>query len=134
MLNKDPTRFMQSLSRERQNRSSKRKALLAGWLLPYFLEKFLPACPQSLLVFSPRSSLAALCVFGFYIRLFREPSRLSRKGLLAVKLTKPQRIKVMFQSITKPHTYVNSTVRHFAQKKLVGLEKPFQIFLARLRL
>ena len=30
MLNKDLTRFMQSLSRERQNRASKRKALLAG--------------------------------------------------------------------------------------------------------
>ena len=29
---KDLTRFMQSLSRERQNRASKRKALLAGWL------------------------------------------------------------------------------------------------------
>ena len=31
MLNKDLTRFMQSLSRELQNRASKRKALLAGW-------------------------------------------------------------------------------------------------------
>ena len=30
MLNKDLTRFMQSLSRERQNRASQRKALLAG--------------------------------------------------------------------------------------------------------
>ena len=30
MLNKDLTRFMQSLSREHQNRASKRKALLAG--------------------------------------------------------------------------------------------------------
>ena len=30
ILNKDLTRFMQSLSRERQNRASKRKALLAG--------------------------------------------------------------------------------------------------------
>ena len=28
---KDHTRFMQSLSRERQNRASKKKALLAGW-------------------------------------------------------------------------------------------------------
>ena len=32
IFNKDLTRFMQSLSRERQNRASKRKALLAGWL------------------------------------------------------------------------------------------------------
>ena len=31
IFNKDLTRFMQSLSRERQNRASKRKALLAGW-------------------------------------------------------------------------------------------------------
>ena len=30
IFNKDLTRFMQSLSRERQNRASKRKALLAG--------------------------------------------------------------------------------------------------------
>ena len=30
MLNKDLTRFMRSLSREHQNRASKRKALLAG--------------------------------------------------------------------------------------------------------
>ena len=30
VLNKDLTQFMQSLSRERQNRASKRKALLAG--------------------------------------------------------------------------------------------------------
>ena len=30
ILNKDLTRFMRSLSRERQNRASKRKALLAG--------------------------------------------------------------------------------------------------------
>ena len=32
IFNKDLTRFMQSLSRERQNRAGKRKALLAGWL------------------------------------------------------------------------------------------------------
>ena len=32
IFNKDLTRFMQSLSRERQNRASKRKALLAGCL------------------------------------------------------------------------------------------------------
>ena len=31
IFNKDVTRFMQSLSRERQNRASKRKVLLAGW-------------------------------------------------------------------------------------------------------
>ena len=31
IFNKDLTRFMQSLSRERQNQASKRKALLAGW-------------------------------------------------------------------------------------------------------
>ena len=31
IFNKDLTRFMQSLSRECQNRASKRKALLAGW-------------------------------------------------------------------------------------------------------
>ena len=31
IFNKDLNRFMQSLSRERQNRASKRKALLAGW-------------------------------------------------------------------------------------------------------
>ena len=31
MLNKDLTRFTQSLSHERQSRASKRKALLAGW-------------------------------------------------------------------------------------------------------
>ena len=30
IFKKDLTRFMQSLSRERQNRASKRKALLAG--------------------------------------------------------------------------------------------------------
>ena len=35
IFNKDLTRFMQSLSRERQNRASKTKALLAGWLVPY---------------------------------------------------------------------------------------------------
>ena len=39
LLNKDLTRFMQSLSRERQNRASKRKALLAGWALFGFLQK-----------------------------------------------------------------------------------------------
>ena len=32
IFNKDLTRFMQSLSRERQNRASKRKALPAGWI------------------------------------------------------------------------------------------------------
>ena len=31
MLNKDLTRFVQSLSRVRQNRASERKALLTGW-------------------------------------------------------------------------------------------------------
>ena len=35
IFNKDLTRFMQSLSRERQNRASKRKALLAGWFSFY---------------------------------------------------------------------------------------------------
>lgn len=39
---------------------------------------------QSLLVVSPRCSLAALCAFGFIARLFRTPSRLSRKGPSAV--------------------------------------------------
>ena len=32
IFKKDLTRFIQSLSRERQNRASKRKALLAGWV------------------------------------------------------------------------------------------------------
>ena len=35
MLNKHLTRFMQSLSRERQNRASKRKGLLAGCIITY---------------------------------------------------------------------------------------------------
>ena len=37
MLNKDLARLMHSFSRERQNRASKRKALLAGWCaIPLF--------------------------------------------------------------------------------------------------
>ena len=39
MLNKDLTRFMQSLSREHQNPATKRKALLAGWEAPKLNEK-----------------------------------------------------------------------------------------------
>ena len=47
IFNKDLTRFMQSLSREHQNRASKRKALLAGWKpakcrKKYFPNHFLP--------------------------------------------------------------------------------------------
>ena len=40
IFNKDLTRFMQSLSRERQNRASKRKALLAGWKLHCYAREF----------------------------------------------------------------------------------------------
>ena len=36
IFNKDLTRFMQSLSRERQNRASKRKVLLAGCIIRNF--------------------------------------------------------------------------------------------------
>ena len=39
IFNKDLTRFMQSLSRERQNRASKRKALLAGCSLETTFKK-----------------------------------------------------------------------------------------------
>ena len=41
MLNKDLTRFMQSLSRVRQNRENERKAALAGWSLTRALTVFL---------------------------------------------------------------------------------------------
>ena len=40
IFNKDLTQFMQSLSRERQTRASKRKALLAGWVLKIASFKF----------------------------------------------------------------------------------------------
>ena len=46
IFNKDLTRFMQSLSRERQNRASKRKALLAGWVLFCFHANW-PLWPHS---------------------------------------------------------------------------------------
>ena len=68
--NKDLTRLMQSLSRECQNRASKRKALLAGWDFESILEEILLDRGQGNLKLKPKQKEALQAIVFERSRLF----------------------------------------------------------------
>ena len=90
---------------------------------------FLPP-PSLFSFFSPRSSLTALCFFSFFVRLFCELSRLSRKGLLTVYFIQNNQFFVTYYSLF-PVTVCTITSKEYFFLKSTEVFFPIQqIFFA----